>query len=60
MTKESIYKRTNDGTSSGLNKGFIVTKRARVVRPVENKGKLSDRVKLIRSVVREVSGMYNV
>jgi len=44
------------GIAVGLKKGFIVTKRAKRDIPSRRKGKLGDRVKLIRSVIREVCG----
>lgn len=54
------------GIFIGRNKGFIVTKpdlsklqkKSLKQKPVSRKGKLSKRVKLIREVIREVSG-YN-
>jgi large subunit ribosomal protein L36e len=56
MTKESIYKRKNSGVAVGLNRGYIVKKRVPAERPISRKGVISDRVKLIRGVIREVSG----
>merc|ERR1712224_833830 len=44
------------GLPVGLNKGFIVTKRAKAVKPSQRKGKLGQRTALIRGVIREVSG----
>jgi len=47
------------GISVGLNKGFIVTKPekdTRRAKPSYRKGKLGARVKLIREVVREITG----
>ena len=44
------------GIVSGVNKGHIVTPRAPRPRPSRSKGKLGERVKLVRSVVREVAG----
>eukprot|EP00919_Chromeraceae_sp_WS-2016_P058818 GHVR01139786.1.p1 GENE.GHVR01139786.1~~GHVR01139786.1.p1 ORF type:complete len:104 (-),score=27.15 GHVR01139786.1:225-536(-) len=40
----------------GKYKGFVVTKRVLPPRQQANKGRLNDRVKLVREVVREVSG----
>ena len=40
--------------ADGLNKGFIVTKKELPAKPSHRKGKLTDRTKLIRDVVREV------
>ncbi|ORZ33768.1 ribosomal protein L36e, partial [Catenaria anguillulae PL171] len=40
----------------GLNKGHPTTKRVLKQKEVSNKGRLSTRVKFIRSLVREVSG----
>jgi len=45
------------GIAVGLKKGFIVTKRnANAKLPARRKGGLGDRVKLIRGVIREVTG----
>merc|ERR1712170_267466 len=44
------------GIAVGLNKGFIVTKRAKRARVSQRKGKLGERVALIRGVIREVAG----
>jgi len=44
------------GIAVGLKKGHIVTKRKIAEKPSKRKGRLGDRVKLIRSVVREVTG----
>jgi len=44
------------GVAVGLNKGHIVTRRAKRERPSQRKGRVGDRVKLVRSVVREVVG----
>jgi len=44
------------GYAVGLGSGFIVTKRAKRVRPSQTKGKLGNHVKLIRGVIREVAG----
>merc|ERR1712137_826766 len=44
------------GIAAGLNKGFIVTKRAKRDRISRKKGKLGQRTALIRGVIREVSG----
>merc|ERR1712021_133478 len=44
------------GIAAGLNKGFIVTKRAKRVRVSQRKGKCGERVALVRGIIREVSG----
>jgi len=44
------------GLAVGLNKGHIVTRRAKRERPSQRKGRVGERVKLVRSVVREVVG----
>merc|ERR1712151_89152 len=44
------------GIAAGLNKGYITTKRSKRVRPSASKGKLGQRVGLIRGVIREVAG----
>jgi len=44
------------GVAVGLNKGYIVTRRNAADRPSRRRGTLSQRVKIIRSVVREVVG----
>jgi large subunit ribosomal protein L36e len=45
------------GIASGLNKGYVVTKRTKRVKAVHRKGKLGERVKHIRSLIREVVGL---
>jgi len=44
------------GLPVGIGKGFIVTKRPAAVRPSSTKGRLAARVKMIREVVREITG----
>jgi len=44
------------GLAIGLNKGFIVTRRKPREKPSRRKGKLGERVKNIRGVIREVVG----
>jgi len=44
------------GIAVGLKRGFIVTKRAKKATPVTRKGRLGEKLKLIRGVVREVVG----
>ncbi|KAG8819897.1 hypothetical protein FRB91_008988 [Serendipita sp. 411] len=45
-----------NNTRVGLNKGRVVTSIPRVARPAHRKGKLSERNKFVRSIVREVVG----
>ncbi|PVF97244.1 ribosomal protein L36e [Serendipita vermifera] len=47
---------TRNNTRVGLNKGRQLTAIPRTARPAHRKGKLSERNKFIRSVVREVVG----
>lgn len=44
------------GLARGLNKGHKVTKKERVQKPVEKKGKLGKRTKFVRDLIREVVG----
>jgi len=55
MTKAQAFSAPK-GIARGVNKGHIVTKRAAVAKPVSNKGKRSDRVSAIRSVIRDTVG----
>mmetsp|Transcript_3824 Transcript_3824/g.7696 ORF Transcript_3824/g.7696 Transcript_3824/m.7696 type:complete len:115 (-) Transcript_3824:58-402(-) len=54
--KEKAPKPERTGIAVGLNKGFIVTRRELPPKPSHRKGRLCERVKLIREVVREVAG----
>ncbi|CAG7849469.1 SubName: Full=Related to 60S ribosomal protein L36-Cryptococcus neoformans {ECO:0000313/EMBL:CCA67277.1} [Serendipita indica DSM 11827] len=47
---------TRNNLRVGLNKGRSVTAIPKVARPAHRKGKLSERNKFVRSVVREVVG----
>merc|ERR1712194_623709 len=44
------------GIAAGLNKGFIVTRREMPTKPSQRKGRKSQRVGIIREVIREVVG----
>jgi large subunit ribosomal protein L36e len=44
------------GMAMGLNRGYIVTRRAKTVRQSTKKGKLGARVALVKGVVRAVAG----
>eukprot|EP00310_Coccolithus_braarudii_P013315 CAMPEP_0183352166 /NCGR_PEP_ID=MMETSP0164_2-20130417/27916_1 /TAXON_ID=221442 /ORGANISM="Coccolithus pelagicus ssp braarudi, Strain PLY182g" /LENGTH=99 /DNA_ID=CAMNT_0025524535 /DNA_START=34 /DNA_END=333 /DNA_ORIENTATION=- len=49
---------SNDtGIAVGLKKGYIVTKRVPKTLPSRRKGKLGNRVKLIRQVINDVAGL---
>jgi len=56
MVKGSTPKPEPTGLAAGLNKGFIVTRRALAAKPSYRKGRKSTRNELIREVVREVVG----
>ncbi|KAG8811714.1 hypothetical protein FRC17_002348, partial [Serendipita sp. 399] len=47
---------TRNNTRVGLNKGHDVAVIPRAARPAHRKGKLSERNKFVRSIVREVVG----
>jgi len=40
----------------GLKRGYALKKRAKIVRPANHKGAITKRVRLIKDVIREVSG----
>merc|ERR1712224_803114 len=44
------------GLAAGLNKGFIVTRRALPAKPSNRKGRNCPRNKLVKEVIREVAG----
>ena len=44
------------GIAVGLNKGRLVTKTAKKERPANRKGRASQKIKFVRSIVQEVSG----
>jgi len=45
-----------NGIAIGLDSGHIVTKRAKRSRPSDRRGKLGERVKLVRGIINEVAG----
>merc|ERR1711924_588549 len=45
------------GIAVGLDKGHVVTKKAKKPSPSSRKGRLANRVKLVREIVKEVAGM---
>jgi len=47
---------SDTGIAVGLKRGFIVTKREKRLRPSQRKGKLGNRVTLIREVIRDIAG----
>eukprot|EP00930_Biecheleria_cincta_P016138 TRINITY_DN1322_c0_g1_i8.p3 TRINITY_DN1322_c0_g1~~TRINITY_DN1322_c0_g1_i8.p3 ORF type:complete len:112 (+),score=24.36 TRINITY_DN1322_c0_g1_i8:70-405(+) len=56
MGKTSAAKPEPTGMAAGLNKGFIVTRRELKQKPSYRRGRKSERVALVREVVREVVG----
>merc|ERR1712151_1403957 len=45
------------GIAVGLDKGHVVTKKERRASPSSRKGRLANRVKLVREIVKEVAGL---
>eukprot|EP00930_Biecheleria_cincta_P016137 TRINITY_DN1322_c0_g1_i7.p1 TRINITY_DN1322_c0_g1~~TRINITY_DN1322_c0_g1_i7.p1 ORF type:complete len:112 (+),score=25.17 TRINITY_DN1322_c0_g1_i7:68-403(+) len=56
MGKTGVAKPEPTGMAAGLNKGFIVTRRELKQKPSYRRGRKSERVALVREVVREVVG----
>eukprot|EP00930_Biecheleria_cincta_P016133 TRINITY_DN1322_c0_g1_i3.p1 TRINITY_DN1322_c0_g1~~TRINITY_DN1322_c0_g1_i3.p1 ORF type:complete len:112 (+),score=18.79 TRINITY_DN1322_c0_g1_i3:75-410(+) len=56
MVKQGVAKPEPTGMAAGLNKGFIVTRRELKQKPSYRRGRKSERVGLVREVVREVVG----
>lgn len=56
MAKAGYTKPASTGLAAGLNKGFIKTRRTVEKKPSARKGRKSDRVKIIKEVIREVVG----
>ncbi|CAE8584283.1 unnamed protein product [Polarella glacialis] len=56
MAKPGYVKPAATGLAAGLNKGFIVTRRELKAKPSYRRGRKSERVALVREVVREVVG----
>ncbi|TYZ64155.1 hypothetical protein PybrP1_004449 [[Pythium] brassicae (nom. inval.)] len=59
MARSSFRKQimSSTGIAVGLNKGFPVTKKQVAPRPASRKGRAGKKIKLVRSVVREVVGL---
>eukprot|EP00933_Yihiella_yeosuensis_P052946 TRINITY_DN510_c0_g2_i2.p1 TRINITY_DN510_c0_g2~~TRINITY_DN510_c0_g2_i2.p1 ORF type:complete len:113 (-),score=31.14 TRINITY_DN510_c0_g2_i2:379-717(-) len=56
MAKPGYKKPAATGLAAGLNKGFIVTRRALKPKPSYRRGRQGTRVAMVREVVREVVG----
>ena len=56
MAKPGYVKPAATGMAAGLNKGFIVTRREMKRKPSYRRGRMGERVGLVREVVREVVG----
>ncbi|CAE8623018.1 unnamed protein product, partial [Polarella glacialis] len=56
MAKPGYVKPASTGLAAGLNRGFIVTRRELKSKPSYRRGRKSERVALVREVVREVVG----
>ncbi len=48
---------SSEGVAVGLKKGHVVTKRDKVVRPSNTKGRISKRTKMVRELIGEVAGL---